>query len=739
MAEVPSDVSWPPGSDLDFDDILDVLKELRTIHFPEHTAEDLADPFIQIMCLMAAMKQHAVGKANQALSKLDLTQVVSRRAMIALVDPLNRPLRPIQPSRGTIYARLKAAPVINTVMMSANMRIAQPGITDPSFSVDEDVSTGSSIDIEVWHLAADGTATAQALPASAVSFDVGDSIVFGSPDLMFDQVDVLLNGNKLPSGHQIAWEYRNDESGEPDDITEDGGTLEFELGVYLNSLGTAANGLEVTITHKSTNVSETVVIESNTAVPIAITSYLGQAVPSLVSSDYEVFASWRPIPNVSDGTVALGQDGTVSWSMSSVKSKTNEWVKDDVFGWAIRGRLTDPSNTSVLPDTIDILQPTNSDGDWYVQAGITQGYRRDIAIGQTDGTKFQFMTIAIDVIDEPVYDPVIDVKVGTDTEWFVVEDFSDSEGTSKHAILREDPDDGWGIFFGDGTYGMLPANGSSVVISIRTGSTQPGDLASNTVLKTLGGPGLVTDIVLYRSCTGFEPPEGSDYDSVLRFRHAIVPQLALRTESVVSPPEIVTALSGGAPNRATFTTSDGRKPFSRAFYSVEGAGDRQYRMIVVGSESDPAGAVDSNDTAEAETWLNGTEVGIQIIGGHGPQNTQGIVSAFVPRYLRPTVTMYVTSSEGVRAQVQQIVTNFFSPHSRDEHAEFRWDFGGKVPMAVLFGLLWEHVPNRSFIEISVADGLTSYGPGDYVQLERFELPVLSALFDRTTDIIISVV
>jgi len=134
--------------------------------------------------------------------------------------------------------------------------------------------------------------------------------------------------------------------------------------------------------------------------------------------------------------------------------------------------------------------------------------------------------------------------------------------------------------------------------------------------------------------------------------------------------------------------------------------------------------------------LNGTEVGIEVVGGHGPQNTEAIVSAFVSRSLLPTITVYVPSSENVRAQAEQVIRTFFSPHSRDENGTFRWSFGGKVPMAVLFGLLWNAIPNRTFIEISTSDGVDTYDAGDFVQLGTYELPVLDSTFDPDTNIII---
>ena len=738
MADQPSDVRWPPGNVIDFDDIFDVLKSLRTLHFPEHTAQDLADPYIQIMALQAAIGQHAFGRANHALLQFDLRTANARRALLAFLEPLNRPLLPIQASRGNVYGRLQSAPVVSTTLLPESMRLAQPSITDPSFSIDADVAIDTIVAFQTWTILAAGTVVVGSFPEVALAVTVGDSIVFGYPDVMFDQIELALNSVPLSAGHEISWEYKNDESGSVDSVTESAGTLVFDLSTYLNDATSSANGLEVTITYKPTGLSETVVIVTTSDPPEAVTSYLGQAIPSTSITDYEVISDWRPIPNVVDGTAALTQDGTLSFLITDVKSATNDWVRDDIYGWAIRARLTDPAVAGNLPDTLDILLPTNIAGEWYAQAAITQGYRRTISIGSADGTKFQFLAVAGAPITEPVADPPMVIKVGTDTDWSVVDDFSNTGSTSKFAIFREDPDDGWGIIFGDGTLGQLPPSGDPVTLTFRTGSIQPGDLASNVSIRALSGPGLVTDFVLYRGTAGHEVPEASDLDSTRRFRFEVVPQLALRTESAISVPEITTAMSGGGPNRATFKTADGRVPFSRAFYSLEGTSLRQYRVIVVGDESNADGTVDSNDVDEAEIWLNGEVIGVEIIGGHGPQNTEALVGSFVARPLIPTVTLTVSTTEGARAQAEQIIRTFFQPHSRDDNEAYRWDFGGKVPMAVLFGLLWEGVPNRVFVEISTFDGVTTYDAGDSVVLNAFELPTLDPTFDANVNIILQI-
>lgn len=737
MARTPSDVRWPPGNSIDFDAIFERLLTLKRSHFPEHTARDLADPYIQILALVAALGQHGHGRLNHALLNLAPKYANSRRALISLMEIVNRPLRPMQPSRGPAYARVTGTVAAGETIIEAGQRIAQPGMADPIFTVDNSVIIGSIDKFQAWHYDySGGSASIIASFPGSINFDAGDSIIIGFPDLFFNAVNVGFNGSPLPdSSAEFSIEYRSDDSGEPDSVTIISGQIQFELNGFLH---TAVPGLTVTVEYKPTGVAEEVTTTVNGGSVVVTTSFLGQSSPSTSVSDYAITAKWRPVPDASDGTSSLSEDGTISFNPASVKSDTDDWVKDDDYGYAIRIRNISDSS-GILPASIGITEPVlGSSGNYYADVYLTQGVRQTVSIGQTDGSSFQHMSIGSPPIDEPVADPAYVLEVGGDQNWFVVNDFSNSGSTSRHAIFREDPDDGWGIVFGNGTLGAMPEAGTNVKLTYRTGSTNPGDLDAGTAIRSIGGIGGATDYVLYRGTTGFAKPEASDRDSVLQFRYGILPQLSLRAESAITSSEIVTALTGGAPNRATFTTSDGRKPFSRALFSLTGVGARQYRVLVVGPKSSARGDVLLSDMREAEAWLNGSQIGVEVVNGHGPNNTEALVGSFVHRSLLPTITLTVRSSSGVRAQANKIVREFFKPHATDESGNYRWDFGGKVPIPILFGLLWEGVPHRKFVDISVTDGINTYDDGDYVQLEEFELPVLDESYDPQVNIIIVV-
>jgi hypothetical protein len=568
-----------------------------------------------------------------------------------------------------------------------------------------------------------------------MSIDVGDAIVFCFETLAFNGLSMSFTTPGSDGTAVFSWEYYNEEGGTPDSVTNLGVQLEFNLNTYLfRSSSTPADGLSVTIRYKPTDVAEVVDVVDSGGVLTATTTFLGQTSPSLSTSDYEVLAEWRPIQNVTDGTSEFSVDGDVVIPLESLFSETTLWAKDASGNFAIRARLID-AGVLVTP-----LAPVFSLGDnpenYWVVSQVTQGYRQTLTVGQTEDSTFQFLPVGSAPIEEPVAVPKVGIVVGTDTDWYIAADFSNSDSTSKHAVFREDPDLGWGVMFGDGSVGKLAPSGESVKVTLRTGSVEPGDLDPMANIRSIGGLGKLDTWSIFRGTNDYQPPEASDRASALRFRASVLPQLALRAESAITRDEIIAAMTGGAPYRATFTTSDGRTPFSRALFSLEGAGSRQYRVVVVGPESSADGAVQTTDLTEAATWLNGEQIGVEIIGGHGPNNTEAIVDAFVPRALLPTVTVTITNPAGVKDQVNQVIKQFFKPHARDADENFRWEFGGRVPIAVLFALLWESLPGRIFIEISVTDGVTTYDAGDAVELASFELPVLDSTYDPIVNIIV---
>lgn len=737
MAEQPTDPRWPASDDIDFDSVLNRLLELKRRHFPEHTARDVSDPLIQILRYIAALGQHALQRVNHALKQLNPKTATSRRALIALLEVVSRPLLPMSPARGYVYARLSASPVVDTVVIEKGARIAQPGTTDPVYTVDEDVSTGASIAFSVWFWDSSADTVSVVVYGVAQAFDDGDAWIIGFDGLQFDSLTVTL---AVPHGDDQVYclEYNNEEWGSPNSVTDLTTQLRFSLMDYLHADSVdvdAIAGLRVTIKYKPTNTEETVsvTVYSGTTV-VAVTSLLGQSVASTSVSDYQVLAVWRPIPNPTDGTSGFTSTGVVSFSIADLRSETDWWAENSSYGYAVRMRNADSIG---LPDNVTITSVAIGSGVHYATASITQGYLATYTLGQTNGSAFQLIPLASQPIQEPVSDPAVTISVGGDVDWSVVDDFSNSGSASKHVILREDVDDGWGVMFGDGTIGVLPDAGSAVRVTHRSGSIQPGDVDSGTVIKAISSSGLVRNWVLPRALTGYAAQECSNKADVLRFRASIIPQLALRAESVVTPDEISTAISGGAPNRATFETSDGRKPFSRALWTLEGAGDRQYRVVVVGSLEDEDGVVSSSDISEAEDWLNGTEVGVQIVGGHGPQNTEAIVGSFTAKVLKPTIGVTVRSVTGVREQVDQIVRLLVRPHAVDDVGDWQWDFGGSVPVAVLFGRLWDGLPGRSLVTITVSDGTTTYGIGDSIDLQPTELPTLDPTFDCAIDVTVT--
>jgi hypothetical protein len=744
MAEVPSDVRFPPGNSSDFDTIFQRLVDLKELHFPEHTARDLADPYIQLLVLMASMGQHGFGRMNYALKQLSPRTATSRQALMGFLPIVNRALNPVVPAQGPVYGRIRdfSGLLSSQVIVEANQRIAPTGEIDPIFSVDEELTAPSTL---VMVVTENGDAVGTSGGAfSSFTFADDDSIEFSYGNLAYDGVKIDVATAISDGDDEISWEFRNSSRGSADNISNQGTTLLFSLNTYLKSTSTiSANpiGLSVQVTHRSSGITETVLVTLNSTLLQVETSFLGQSDPSLSVSDYELFAEWLPIRDVTDASNGLRLAGeyNVTWPIDQIFSKTATWDKSTNDEFQVRARRVNTGLTSTSgSDTVDFNDVvfSDADADMYVVGTISQGFRRQITVGNVDDTLFQFLPAQNEPLFETTDDVATVLVVGDDEDWEIVEDFSESGSDSKHAVFMEDPVAGWGIMFGDGTIGTKPTAGESVKITIRTDSLQPGNIDALSEVRAIGGLNLVDKWTLYDGTDGYTPKEAHDRQSVLRFRANILPQLSLRAESVVTDTEIVTALTTITKNRPSFTTSDGRSPFSRAFFTTEGAGNRQYRVVVAGSEKDSKAGVLDADLREAETWLNGEDVGSRRVGGVGVNNTEGVLSKFVEKSLNPAISITVPNPSGIRDQIDQIIQNFFRPHSRDDNEEFRWKFGGNIPVALLFGLVWNAVPSRTNLDIEINDGSITFDAGDVINLLTLELPVLSDSYDKHVNIII---
>jgi hypothetical protein len=730
MARPVSSIQWPPGSGASFDDIFDAMTALKQRHYSQHTARDAADPFVQLQMHVAALAQNERAAVNRALANLDIGRVSTRRGLLTLSRLASRPLRPLVPARGTVLAKLKSTPVAEQILVTAGQRIAPVGYTDPVFSVDEDITVPltTSVAVSHWDASAE-TLTSLSAPFTA-SVDVGDAIEFGLETLAFDSLNLDLGTPFANNSATVSWEFQSSDAGRPTAVVDNATQIRFNLSDFLLGATATAVGLSVTVSCTATGVAATAAVELDGAVPVINTPLLGQTVVDTSVDAYSVTAEWRPIPARTDGTTTLSADGSISFNINDVFGTDRAWWAADGF-FRIRARLVaDGSMTAPLSL---VITSVSVNGDYYVTPKITQGVRTQLTLAPADGTAFQHIPLSVTPIEEPLSDTSADVKVNG-VDWRVVSDFSRSDSEAEHAVLRETPVTGWNLVFGNGELGVLPTQGSSVVITIRTGSVQAGNLNADTAIRAIGGLNLLEAWTLFAGTSGYAPAEASTRASAMQVRESAVFQLALRQDSVVNRFEIETALSGGAPNRATFATADGRRPFSRAKWTTESAGVRQYRVIVVGLEDDSDGATSAADRTAAATWLNGTVVGTETVGGYGPMNTEAIVSEFVPRRMTPTISITVADAVGVRGLIDEIVREFFKPHARNADGTFRWTFGGKVPVAVLFGEIWGKVSTRTNLSVSVSDGTTSFTTGDSVTLGVCELPALSSNYDSLVNI-----
>jgi hypothetical protein len=155
----------------------------------------------------------------------------------------------------------------------------------------------------------------------------GDIFYLGHDSVMWDQVDLSFT-HGFKTGINGVWEFYDGSADDanPDDVTNLGPNLEFDL---TSLLGTSdKTGTVVRVTYVNTSASEEVVSIYVGGVNIArSTGLLGQVTPSTTETDYLVGSVWAPL-EVSDGTYldgAFTQDGSITYSLPQEISKN--WQK----------------------------------------------------------------------------------------------------------------------------------------------------------------------------------------------------------------------------------------------------------------------------------------------------------------------------------------------------------------------------------------------------------------------------
>ena len=550
---------------------------------------------------------------------------------------------------------------------------------------------------------------------------IQDVFAVGNPNLMFDSIGMLYMYADVYGTVQM--EYCDDGYvGEPDLITNLGVTIQADLNTYLGRTDSCA-GLTLRITLKSTGIYEDrpVVYSGGTTNIITTATDLGQPIISTNEGDYEITATWLPVPNpkaigIYDG--ATGSDPemfnmTGMWAISwdSLQSLTRNWAKttiDGVEAYWIRWRLVVLAAPAWRATVNEI---TDSHRDyrtiWSTILNARQGETVRDTIGTTDGTAYQRMRLNREPMIENSISALI---VGTDDGWGFVDSLYDASQFQKAFTLHASMNGTNSIDFGNGEYGQMPPVGDDVVVDYRIGADVDGNVAEDTITQILQGAGMFARARNPRAASGWVIAEGSTDAGIETLRHIMPGNIrALQRAVSLADYEVL----------SEEWESDTGSPVARAFAVEDALGAKTVGLYVSG----PGGIfVTADDRDSLEEYFNGELIGLQKVGGVGLLNSEVTCLNYVPHIIAVTATIDVIAGHaaGVEDTVTLALIAALGPLAKNIDGTWKFHSGMTVSPAYVSNII--AVATGSWlVDITVAV------PGAPVVLAAGELPQCTAL------------
>ena len=187
--------------------------------------------------------------------------------------------------------------------------------------------------------------------------------------VMWDALGFTLDTNGI--GIAGVWEFYdgNLEDSLPDNVTNLGSNLEFDVSTLMGTQD--RTGALVQVTFTGTGSAELANVIFDDGKNKVITGLLGQIAVATDPNEYIVGLEWNEVKNVSDGTQDFTQDGTLTFDLP--QDLTQNWAKKSINtfeGFPLRFRVISVAEvfTNPIIDLIDITARKQ-----YVIFPVTQG------------------------------------------------------------------------------------------------------------------------------------------------------------------------------------------------------------------------------------------------------------------------------------------------------------------------------------------------------------------------------
>lgn len=500
----------------------------------------------------------------------------------------------------------------------------------------------------------------------------GDALYFGLESAIFDRL--VLKMSALgdiwdESGH--VWEYYDDSVDDtvPNDVDEDTGELVFDLTTLLGTNNRA--GLTVTVRYAPTGETEEAVSVFESSVNVVRTGLFGQSSPSTDASDYVVGANWKEPPGVvetfSSTTLTLG------FSLPDLASQSRSWTKSTVNGveaYWLRLRIV----AAAVGSPVVNLGADMNNASQYVKFSVTQGRTQiDDPLGTFDGTRGQrFVSTLSGVIDgsSRIY---VDEGSGY-VEYIGVDDYLSSVSSDREMVRSYDSRARIVLRAGDGINGRLPAVGSPLKLVYRVDAADDGSVGANQIRLNKSSIAYLGVITNPRPATGWKAPEGSTPASLATLKISGPASLRLKERAITSGDHEELAIA--------WTDKDGGQPVTRAKATVDGYGEKTFKLVVVGAGGNYL-------SAGSLTRLRAAASGDQVESIDGWAMTG--IEVIPVNYTRRVIPLTVTVRGGVKSTIEAALAAALSPvaltDAEDPYSwvhDFRSTIYGKKLESVIF-------------------------------------------------------
>lgn len=504
---------------------------------------------------------------------------------------------------------------------------------------------------------------------------IGDSFYILHQDVMWDSLNFEFN--TFGSGIIGVWEYYDGSTDDtkPDDVTNLGSNLEFELTDLLGTLD--RSGTVVKVVLSESGVSEIMVSQFIGGKNIGRTrGLLGQVAISVAEADYVVGSFWNEVSDVNDASSFFVQDGKLTFSLP--QTQTENWIKtiiNALNGHWLRFRII----SVVLPidPEVDIIDITA--GKQYLLTQVVQGQTvAETPLGSSNGAADQEFTITFRPLIEGSLILEVDEGAGF-TSYDRVDNFLNSTSQSRHYLLEISGDDVATVKFGDGIRGKIPPPGVDNIRAIyRIGADVNGNVGSNTIVVNKSGIPFVNRVFNPRQATGYTIKEGSTEEDLARLK--IEGPASIRTLGRAITPEDCEFLA------TQFADSNGSKTVQRAFAFEEVFGVKTIQLVVVGQ----AGVLLTEaQKEEISDYFNGNKI----------KNIDGVLVAnheLTPtNYTQRIINVIATVTGGNKASIENAIKALLNPIATfNDGVTFRWNPEDEVPVSVISAEIFEVDPTN---------------------------------------------